>query len=391
MSELPLHEFHAQLGAEFISVQGQEAVAFYAVKALAGGAPSTENAPLFDPNHFRGELLAERAALRESAGVMDLSFRGRIVLTGEDRQRFLNGQVTNNVQALKTGEGCYAALVTAKGKMLSDLNIYLLENEILLDFEPGLTAAVSERLEKYIIADDAQIVDVAPLYGLLSVQGPKAGETLQRVLGETALPDKPLAFASLKNEALGEIYVMNMDRAGGAGFDLFVPSDSLAMVFDKLIASARQAGGLPYGWRALEMARIEAGIPRFGADMDEANLPPEAGLEQRAISYNKGCYIGQEVIARIRTYGQVAKALRGLRLADDLKMLPAKGDKLIKNGREVGFITSALASPSLRANIALGYVRRESNQIGNSVTLRSGERESEAAIVELPFTSLNAK
>src|SRR5690606_19891412 len=124
------------------------------------------------------------------------------------------------------------------------------------------------------------------------------------------------------------------------GFDLFVPANSLGAVADKLIAAAKQMSGRASGWNALEVARIEAGIPRFGADMDETNLPPEAGLESRAISYSKGCYIGQEVIARIRTYGQVAKALRGLRLADDLKTLPTKGDKLLLGEKEVGYITS---------------------------------------------------
>src|SRR5215475_14656729 len=121
-----------------------------------------------------GDATAEQAALRNAAGVLDFSFRGRICLTGADRARFLHGQVTNDIKKLRAGEGCYAALVTAKGKMESDLNIYALQDELLLDFEPGLTTKVSQRLEKYIVADDVQIVDVAPHYGLLSVQGPKA-------------------------------------------------------------------------------------------------------------------------------------------------------------------------------------------------------------------------
>jgi len=133
------------------------------------------------------------------------------------------------------------------------------------------------------------------------------------------------------------------------------------------------------------MARLEAGTPRFGVDMDETNLPPEAGIEGRAVSYTKGCYIGQEVIARIRTYGQVAKALRGLRLADSIKVLPQKGDKLYRGDKEIGFVTSAVASPTLRSNIALAYVRREHNGIGTELTLRSSEGESPARIVELPF------
>src|SRR5437899_6321806 len=154
MSVLAIREFHQRLNARFTELNGMEIVEHY------GDPPS------------------EHAALREAAGVLDLSFRSRLCLTGTDRQKFLNGQVTNNVKDLKAGEGCYAALVNAKGRMQSDLNIYLLENEILLDFEPGYAAAVAQRLEKYIIADDVQVVDVAPHYGLLSVQGPKSIEAL---------------------------------------------------------------------------------------------------------------------------------------------------------------------------------------------------------------------
>ncbi len=353
MNPLPLHEFHDGLNARFAEINGCEVVNDY------------------------GDALAEHAALKNFAGALDLSFRGRVCLTGADRVRLLNGQVTNNVKDLRTGQGCYAALVTAKGKLESDLNIYALENELLLDFEPGFTGTVTQRLEKYIIADDVQIVDAAPHYGLLSVQGPKA-ETVVHNLGLTPeLPAKPFQFANVKDATLGEIYVMNLARTGTSGFDVFVPVPALGAVMDKLIAAAKDAGGRACGWQALEMARIEAGIPRFGADMDDTNLAPEAGIEERAISYSKGCYIGQEVIARIRTYGQVNKVLRGLRLADDLKTLPVKGDKLFRDGRAVGYITSALASPALKANIALGYVRKESNQIGIELVLKTGEGKAQ--------------
>src|SRR5579884_2179031 len=342
---LALHEFHKGLNGRFAEVNDCEVVADY------------------------GDWLAEHAALRESAGVLDLSFRSRLCLTGTDRARWLNGQVTNNVKDLRAGQSCYAALVNAKGKLQSDLNIYCLPDELLLDFEPGLTASVAQRLEKYIIADDVQVVDVAQQYGLLSVQGSKAAEVVQRLGLFQDVPAEAMHFTSIKDATLGELYLMNQPRVGTKGFDFFVPTPALGAVMDKLIAAAREVGGRACGWTALETARIEAGIPRFGADMDESNLAPETGIESRAISYNKGCYIGQEVIARIRTYGQVARSLRGLRLADELKHLPKKGDKLFHNGKEVGFINSAVKSPSLKANIALGYVRKESNQPGTHLSL----------------------
>ena len=390
MSPLSLHEFHHELRAHFAEVNSAEVVAHY------------------------GESPAEHAALRDCAGVLDLSFRSRLCLTGADRVVFLHGQVTNDVKALAPGRGCYAALISAKGKMQSDVNIHALSDELLLDFEPGLGAGVAERLEKFIVSADVQIVDAAPHYGLLSVQGPRSAEVIAALElfggvpavrpphpsplplgggeggqrpgeGLPSIPEQPFTFTSVTDATLGQLYLMNQPRTGSRGFDLFVPTPALGAVADKLIAAARQLGGRACGWDALEFARIEAGIPRFGVDMDENTLPPEAGLDTRAVSYTKGCYIGQEVLARIRTYGQVAKALRGLRLRDDLPVLPVKGDKVFKDGKEVGSITSAIASPTFKANLALAYVRREANAHGTELTLRTTAGESAARIVELPF------
>jgi folate-binding protein YgfZ len=389
-----LHEFHHGLNARFAELNGTEVVSDY------------------------GDWLAEHAALRETAGVIDLSFRSRLCLVGADRARYLHGQVTNDVKKLRVGEGCYSAITTAKGKMESDLNIFALADELLLDFEPGLTEKILQRLGKFIVADDVQIVDAAPHYGLLSVQGPKAAEVIGALglIGGDALPrvqaDRQVspAIVKISDATLGEIYLANHVRLDSsrwgetpsspdsseigsrglsphqkiAGFDLFVPNNSLGAVADKLIAAAKQIDGRACGWRAFETARIEAGIPRFGADMDETNIPLECGIERRAIVYSKGCYIGQEVINRIHSVGHVNRELRGLRLAIDLKTLPARGDKLFHAGKEAGYVTSAVKSPVF-GNIAFGYVRREANQIGNELMLRTAAGESPVKIVALPF------
>lgn len=358
---LPLREFHQTLGARFTAVNGAEVVADF------------EDAP------------AEHATLRESAGVLDLSFRSRICLTGADRVRFLHGQVTNDVKRLQPGEGCYAALVTAKGKMESDLNIHCLPDELLLDFEPGLTSAITARLEKYTVADDVQVVDVAPHYGLLSVQGPKS-ETVVRAPGFfDSLPAKAFQSVKVADPTLGEIHLMNLPRLGADGFDLFVPTDALGAVMDKLMAAAKQIGGRACGWTAMETARIEAGIPRFGLDMDETCIPLECGIEDRAVSYSKGCYIGQEVINRIHSIGHVNRELCGFQLSGDLQSLPARGERLYQAGKEVGQITSAAASPVLKANIALGFVRREINSPGTELTVGLAGTQGVARIVALPF------
>jgi folate-binding protein YgfZ len=353
---LPLHEFHQSLGANFGVLNGAELVADY------------------------GDGAAEYGALCESAGVLDLSFRSRICLTGADRVRFLHGQITNDVKKLRAGEGCYAALTTAKGKMQSDLNLLCLTEELLLDFEPGLTVAVTERLEKYIVADDVQVVDVAPHYGLLSVQGPKA-EIVVRALGLfPEIPSAPLRFVKTSDAMLGEIYLVDQPRLGLSGFDLFVPLAGLGAVADKLIAAAKSVGGRACGWDAFELLRIEAGIPRFGVDMDETYLASECGIEARAISYQKGCYIGQEVLNRIHSVGHVNRELRRLQFGPEAKVLPQRGDKLFLEGREVGHITSVVFSRQKGCLVALGYVRREANAVGAVVTLRNDSGESAATI-----------
>ncbi len=192
MNPLMLHELHHGLDARFGELNGAQIVNDY------------------------GDWLAEYTALRETAGVIDLSSRSRICLVGADRARYLHGQVTNDVKKLRTGEGCYSAITTAKGKMESDLNIYALADELLLDFEPGLTGKISQRLEKFIVADDVQIVDAAPHYGLLSVQGPKA-EAVVRSLGLfTDIPAKTLGSVKISDATLGEMYLVNHARSAGS-------------------------------------------------------------------------------------------------------------------------------------------------------------------------------
>jgi len=356
MDQLMLHEFHNRRGAQFTEVNGCAAVADY------------------------GDWRAEHTALRQAAGVLDLSFRGRLCLIGADRARFLHGQVTNDVNKLRPGEGCYAALTTLKGRMEADLNIFCLADELLLDFEPGRAAHITARLERNIVADDVQLVDAAPHYGLLSVQGPQA-EAVVRATGLfTEFPSRRMD--SLKTTGpSGDIYLVNQPRLDVPGFDLFVPKADLESVAEKLLTS----GGCAVGWRAFETARIEAGIPRFGADMDETTLPLECGIESQAVVYNKGCYVGQEVINRIHSFGHVNRELRGLRLAADLKALPQPGDKLLHAGKEVGAITSAVWSPVFGANLALGYVRREANQPGTELILRTATGESPTTVCPLPF------
>ena len=364
MENLSLHEMHRRLGARFSSINGAQIVDGYE------------------------DVLKEYDALHDTAGVLDLSFRGRICLTGAERVRFLHGQVTNDIKRLGVGEGCYAALTTAKGKLEADLNIYVLQEELLLDFEPALTERITQRLEKYIVADDVQVVDVGAMYGLLSVQGPQAGAVLSKLglFEDLSRLQNELSFMRVADVLLGEVYLMNQPRLATCGYDLFAPRTALQELAEKLVSSAKAVGGRPCGWQAFEMMRVERGIPRLGVDMDETNFPQECGIEERAVSYTKGCYIGQEVLNRIHTLGHVNKEFRGMRLADDLKSLPGKGDKLFLNEKEAGYITSVSHSPRLKRNMALGYVRKEANTAGTELRWRNKEGgEGTARIVEVPF------
>jgi folate-binding protein YgfZ len=360
MTALFLHDDHQSKGARFDPVNDAEMVWHY------------------------GDPLAEYAALRGAAALVDLSGRGRLGVTGGDRQRFLNGQVTNNVKDLRPGEGCYAAVVNAKGRIQGDLNIYCLAEELLLDCEPGHGAKIAGRLEQFIIADDVQVMDISADYGLLSVQGPQSTEVVAR-----AFPDRPLpeqAWSSVVwPEPAGEICVVNLSRTDLPGLELFVPHSGLGKVWIELVEAVAVSGGRPCGWECLEWARIEAGRPRYGQDMDERNLAPEAGLDTHAISYTKGCYIGQEVISRIQSIGRVTRSLRGLEFEASKEPLPRHGDRLTQDGREVGYITSAIHSPRLGRSIGLGYVRREVADAAAVLEVQTQAGRRMARLRALPF------
>lgn len=365
MTERDLRSEHQSKGAMFAPINGVEAILHY------------------------GDPHAEYAALRQSAGLLDLSHRGRLVVTGADRLRFLNGQVTNKVRDLRPGAGCYAAVVNAKGKVQGDLNIYCLAEELLLDCEPGQGERIAARLEQFVIADDVRVVDLGGDYGLLSVQGPMAATVLAEAFPGQPLPDAPWASV-VWTQADSEICVVRLPRFESDGFELYVPAQGLISSWQKLHHAVAESGGRICGWQAMEWTRVESGLPRYPQDMDERNLAPEAGIEERAISYTKGCYIGQEVISRVRNVGQVTRSLRGMELDGFPKDLPQHGDRLMLAGRDVGYITSAIFSPGLKRPIALGYVRREVQQPEATFEVHSECGVGTARLHPLPFLSENS-
>jgi folate-binding protein YgfZ len=256
----------------------------------------------------------------EGQGVADVSReRDRLRLSGEDRVSFLQGQCTNDVAQLGAGENCYAAFLNAKGKMRGEGHIVCLPDAFLLEVNPGLAPS----LEKFIITEDVTIEDVSASMGQWLVMG----DAVTNVTAKAVTFPHPLGLG-----VIGEVGAMTATISA----------------------------------ETLEVLRIEARMPKWGVDMDENTIPNEAGLEARAISYDKGCYIGQETIARIKTYGHVNRRL--VQMAVTGEGAPARGDKLLAEGREVGHVTSAAHSSRLGKPLALGYVRRDFATAG--VTLK---------------------
>jgi aminomethyltransferase len=327
------------------------------------------------------------AATRAGAGLFPMAHRGLLEVRGEDRVRWLDGMISGDVEALVTagpGAGCYATLLTNRGAIVADLHVGSLEGRFLLESAREAIPFIQETLERFVIADDVTLVDVSEQRVAIGLEGPQAEALLGAASGGAELP-APEGWAELQI-AGHPVQVAAFGLTGEQAFQLRVGSEGLEALEEALFAAAEALGppplvrGTP---EALEILRVEAGIPLLGRELDEEVLPPEARLE-RAISTSKGCYVGQEIIARLRARGQVNHLLVGLRLegAD----LPPVGTKLAAAGRETGEITSVARSPS-QGSIALGYVRREHAEDGTELDLDGGR----ARVAALPFVACAAR
>jgi len=282
-------------------------------------------------------------ALHDGAALLDLSGRGRIRITGEDRARLLHAMVTNHVEQLQPGEGCYAFFLNAQGRILGDMNLLRFEDFFLLETEPETRTKSYEHLDKYIIADDVTVEDATDETTELGIEGPKAADVLAAV--SAPVPDKPWSHA-----AWGERVVARLSTTGTPGFAVIGPRRER----EELARMLEAAGAVPAGPEDARVVRIENGRPRYGEDITEKNLPQETGL-LHAIHFNKGCYLGQEIVERIRSRGGVHRFL--VRLAIEATEPPAAGTPVTTRGKVVGEITSAAWSPDAGKVLALGYVR----------------------------------
>ena len=290
------------------------------------------------------------AALRQGSGLADRSASGRLVLTGADRQRFLNGQVTCDVKGRSPGTGAYGFFTSPQGKVLADVAVLVHADEIWLELPSGREEAIAAQLRKYVIVDRVEVQPLAD-YRLLTLLGPRAAEALRALT-----PDLPESLWShVQVPALGD--GVALVRQGGLGlpaWTLWAPAARAEEIERKLLALP---GVRPVGPAALEVVRAEAGIPLWGQDFGAENFPQETGIEEQAVSYTKGCYLGQEVVARIHYRGGVHKGLAGLVFPAG-GAVPAAGTKLLHEGKEVGTLTTAVGSPALGRPIGLAILNQ---------------------------------
>jgi len=349
---------------------------------LPEAAAFTEVAGVRLPEHF-GDPDAEYRALREAAGVLDRATTGLLRLTGADRVRFLNGMITNDVKALTPGAGLYAALCSAQGKVLGDLRVLALEEALLLLCEASCRARVAQTLERFIIADDAKVADASGEVAVLGCYGPKAAQAVARVAGS---PPPELAPHHHVEVRVGDAHarVVATPFLGVPGFDLLLPAEAAAAAAERLLEAVKGVGGRAVGHTAFETIRVEAGTPWYGLDFDENTLPQEAGLETTAVSFTKGCYIGQETVARIHFRGHVNRRLTGLALEGNT--VPARGSRVLRGEAEVGRVTSAVRSPARGTPVALAMLRREAGEPGTSLTVEAAGTHLTAEVIPLPLT-----
>jgi aminomethyltransferase len=344
------------------------------------GAVFTEVAGWDVPLHF-GAPTAEYRAVRQGVGLSDLSPRGLVRVTGSERQRFLHAMVSNDTASLRPGEGRYATFLTHKGKLVADFVVYAESEAYLLDMEPHAVRPFIEAIERFVISEDVTFHDESAAWGLLSLQGPQAAHLLAHALDQQVPELAPYAH-TLCSLAGYEVRLIRRSHTGELGYQLLAPLEVLPALWRALWRHREVSDGCAVGLETLEVLRIEAGIPLYGRDMTDDTMPVEANLDH-AISYTKGCYIGQEVIARLEARGHVNRQLVGLLLTD--AALPTPGATIVAADRNVGWITSVTYSPARQQNIALGYVRRECWAPGTVLKIASQESTIGATVVELPF------
>jgi folate-binding protein YgfZ len=319
------------------------------------------------------DFLSQHTALTAGVGFADLSDRTRLEIRGTDRVSFLHAFCTNDIKRLAVGEGCEAFITSPQGKTLGHVLVFCEPDRLLLNTSPSQAAALTSHFNKYVISEDVEFIDRTAQTGELLLAGAKAAQRLAQLIGQQP-PDKTLTSTSAQIAAIAA-HVRNVEYVGAPSFLLEVSRPDLP----KLKQALNDAGAAACGSEAVEAARLEAGFPLYGQDITADNLPQEVGRDAKAISFTKGCYLGQETVARIDALGHVNRLLIGLRCSGTT--IPETATPLSAGGKEVGRITSAAWSPRLQAPLALAYVRRTQAAPRSSLTISN----TTAEVIALPL------
>jgi folate-binding protein YgfZ len=309
-------------------------------------------------------------AARNQAAVVEKDWMGALVLTGAERVSWLQGMISNDVQQLAPGQGCYAAHLNAQGKIVAPMTVLVDADAIWLSVERACVDLLAAAFDRLIIMEDVQVQNVSDEYQALGVIGPDADRILESWVGE------PLQISQIdQHRRIGDQRVVR----GELGYDVWIRRE----VSDKALRAIAGSGATPIDRGTWDVLRAEAGLPLYGVDIDETTTLPELG--EHGISYDKGCYIGQEVVAKVKYIGHVNRKFMGFVCSGDQ---PAEaGSKVRSSGKDAGYVTTALISPGLGKPIALGFVNRAAATPGTAVVLEGPERSVDAVVTSLPFVS----
>jgi folate-binding protein YgfZ len=348
---------------------------------LAAGAKLAQYFGIELPEQL-SDFSTEYRLAREHAALIDTNFRAVFSLSGPDRARYLNAVLTSNVRDITPGQGAIGLLLNAQGHIQAELETLALDDRILIFGHAFLQEKTFATLDKFIIMDDATLTDDTAASGTLAVEGPAAPTVVRQLTGidlETLSPRGHAAASMQTSSGVIPCRVIRHSLFGFPGAEFLAARDALMPLWNALQAAIQAQAGAAIGYRALNALRLEAGVPWFGADFDERQIPHEAALESTHISYTKGCYTGQEIVERVRSRGHVNRRLTGLAFSSAEP--PAPGAPLTAAGGEAGHVTSAAFSPRAGKPIGMGYLRREHTQPGSQ--LQCGN--SEAQVIELPL------
>lgn len=326
-----------------------------------------------------GSLEEEYAALRRKAALVDYSTQAVIEVQGAGRADLLHRLLTNDIKTLSPGRGCRAALLTASAKLVSDLLVLAEDRTHWLLCDLPQAAVVVDTLNRYVFSEPVRFLNHERRWAALALQGPRAAAILARLCGTPV--DLPHAADHVRLTLAGlSVWIIRYAPAGDPGVVCLVDAGDAEPLWQLLASHAA-----PAGWDAFNAARIEAGLPWFGIDMDDSNLLPETGLERSAVSDTKGCYLGQEIVARLAAYGSVSRKLVGL--VCEGTVVPQPGDAIRHAGEDVGRITSACRSPALGRPVALGYLKRGAYDEGTVVEITRGTTRLTARVTATPLAS----